>query len=119
MSAFPGTLRVDLIEDSQVGKWRVVEPFHYQSDVAGATFIVPAGFTTDFCSVPRIPIAFDILGSRARRAGVVHDYLYSTHPVDRETADKVLREMALLCGLNEAEAESMYLAVRAGGESHW
>jgi hypothetical protein len=119
MSAFLNPLRVELVEDSADGKWRVLEPFQYQSDIGQATFVVPANFETDFCSVPRIPLAYSILGNRARRAGVVHDFLYSAHPVDRETADEILREMVLLCGLGEVEAESFFLAVRFGGASHW
>lgn len=120
MSAFIGKLRVELLDDSTQGKWGLTEPFGYQSDVAGMTFIAPIGFTTDFCSVPRIPLAFDILGDRARMSGTIHDLLYTApHLVDRSMADQVLREMLLLEGIPHLEAMEFYLAVRAGGESHW
>jgi len=119
MSQFLNKLRVELVDDITDGTWSVLEAFSYQSDVAAQTFTVPVGFETDFCSVPRIPGVFDILGDRARRAGTVHDFLYTAHPVDRETADKVLKEMVLLCGVDEVEAEAFYAAVRLGGASHW
>jgi hypothetical protein len=42
-----------------------------------------------------------------------------THEVDRKTADKLLKEMLLLDGVDEYEAQAFYLAVRLGGGSHW
>jgi hypothetical protein len=60
-----------------------------------------------------------LLGDRARKAGTIHDWLYTTHVVDRETADKVLREMLVLDGVDECEAQAFYAAVRIGGGSHW
>ena len=119
MSRFSGDLIVRLLEDTEGGLWQLVAPLSFQSDVAGITVNVPAGFKTDFASVPRIPGVFDFLGDRARMAGTVHDFLYSSHITDRETADKILREMCLLDGLNEAESEMFYIAVRVGGEAHW
>lgn len=84
---------------------------------------VPKLFVTDFASVPKylkplIPSKFIY-----NQVVVVHDYLYSTHEVDRETADQILRE-----GLQYIDNYSMrskiwsnifYYAVRAFGQSHW
>lgn len=119
MSAFIGALRTDLIKDDEAGLFELVLPFGYASDVAGKTFTAPIGFRTDFCSVPRVPIAYEMLGNRARMAGTIHDWLYTSHEVDRKMADEVLREMLLLEGVDHFEAMEFYLAVRAGGGSHW
>jgi hypothetical protein len=119
MSAFIGDLIVKLIEDDQSGIWELVVPFSFQSDLAGITIVAPQGFRTDFCSVPRVPLAYTLLGDRARQSGTIHDALYTSHIVDRETADKVLHEMLLLNGVDEIEAAAFYIAVRQYGGSHW
>ncbi|WP_295991532.1 DUF1353 domain-containing protein [Rugamonas sp.] len=114
-----GNLSVDLIEDDESGKWQLTAPLGFMSEVLGRVVTVPAGFTTDFCSVPRVPIAFELLGNRARKSGTIHDWLYTSHEVDRETADKVLREMLRQNGVDICEAEAFFVAVRFGGGSHW
>ena len=119
MGKFIGKLAVDLIEDDQSGLWELREPLSFQSDVAGVTITAPVGHRTDFCSVPRVPLAFCMLGDRARKSGTIHDRLYVTHELPREIADKVLKEMLLQNGVGEFEANEFYLAVRAFGGSHW
>jgi len=55
--------------------WVLDSPLVYYSDIVGE-ITVPAGFETDFASVPRVPIAFTLYGNRAHREGVIHDYLF-------------------------------------------
>src|SRR6185369_10709283 len=38
----------------------------FTSALCGRTLTAPAGFVTDFCSVPRVPVAFALLGDRAQ-----------------------------------------------------
>jgi hypothetical protein len=120
VSKFVGDLVVKLVKDDASGLWELTQPLVYQSDLLGKSVTVPAGFKTDFCSVPRIPFAFDLLGNRARMSGCVHDFLYTApHLTDRKTADCVLKEMLQIDGVNDLEAEMFYLAVRVGAASHW
>lgn len=119
MTGFVGKLVVELVNSDMSGIWALREELSFVSVVAGITVTAPVGFQTDFCSVPRIPFAYDMLGNRAHRSGTIHDRLYVTHEIPRETADKVLKEMLLLDGVGEFEAEQFYWAVRAGGGSHW
>jgi len=119
MSAFVGDLDARLIKDDESGLFQLLQPFGFQSDVAKVMITAPIGFTTDFCSVPRVPFAYDMLGNRARKSGAIHDRLYVTHELPREMADKVLREMLLLDGVGPFEAMEFYLAVRQFGGAHW
>ncbi len=119
MPAFQGDLVVRLVNDDAQGLWELVEPLSFHSDLLGRTITAPAGHRTDFCSVPRVPFVYDILGDRARKSGTIHDWLYTSHETDRQTADMILREMLLVDGIGPKEAEMFYLAVRAGGASHW
>jgi hypothetical protein len=97
VSGFLSALRVEQIEDTSHdgrGTWTLIDPLVYDSDVAGKVITVPTGFVTDFASVPRVPFAYWIAGDVAHPAAVVHDWLYSSHEVDRPTADAVLEEAA-------------------------
>jgi hypothetical protein len=64
-----------------------------------AAFTVPAGFETDFASVPKTPVAFLLTADSAHEASAVHDWLYSEHAVLRDVADAVLRESSLVSGV--------------------
>lgn len=113
-SLFDGT-EIDEFE----GIWQLDAPLAYYSLILGRLVTIPAGFKTDFASVPRLPIVYLAAGNKGNRAAVVHDWLYSTQCVDRGTADRVLREAMLSCGYSDMLANSFYLAVRTFGESHW
>lgn len=54
--------------------WMLREALEYRSQLIGMV-IVPAGFTTDFASVPRAPLAYWLTGDTAHGSAVVHDYL--------------------------------------------
>lgn len=119
MPAFIGDLVVKLVNDDKQGLWELVQPLSFQSDLLAGVITAPAGHKTDFCSVPRVPFVYDILGDRARKSGTIHDWLYTSHQVDRLTADCVLEEMLMVDGIGPAEARMFYLAVRIGGGTHW
>ncbi|AOZ01304.1 hypothetical protein BKK81_12110 [Cupriavidus sp. USMAHM13] len=101
------------------GLWRLVEPLVYQSDVAGRTFEVPPGFETDLASVPRLPVVYLLAGGTSNEAAVVHDFLYTKHPVRRAVADAVLREASAVTGVPAWRRWLMYWGVRLGGGPHW
>lgn len=119
---FRTPLRVERIEDTSHdgrGTWRLLAPLVYRSEVADAIFVVPEDFVTDLASVPRLPFAYLLTGGLAHGAAVVHDWLYTTHVVDRPTADAVFREAALECGVSAWQAWLMWAGVRVGGGGSW
>lgn len=105
--------------DEQKGLYSLLNPLVYCSAILERTLVVPAGFVTDFASVPRLPVVYLAAGGKGERAAVVHDWLYSTESVERATADAVLREALLSCGYSPALASTFYAAVRTFGASHW
>ncbi|UWX68802.1 DUF1353 domain-containing protein [Burkholderia gladioli] len=123
MSAFLSRLEVELVSDSTNsgrGTWRLTAPLVYQSDVADRVFTVPAGFETDFASVPRAPVAFLLAADSAHEASTVHDFLYTApHPVTRSLADAVLKEASIVSGVPAWRAWLMWAGVRIGGSGHW
>jgi hypothetical protein len=99
--------------------WTVLQPLIYESDVAQRVFIVPEGLTTDFASVPRLPLAFLLTGDCAQAAATIHDYAYRTAIVDRAMADKVFKEAAIASGEPAWRAALMYAGIRLGGWMAW
>ena len=93
--------------------WVLREPLRYEE------LIIPAGFVTDFASVPRL---FWTLFPRTGRylvAAIVHDYLYWSQTSTREEADRVFLEAMRRAGVNEMQATTMYYTVRLTGEAAW
>jgi len=74
MSKFLTELDCHLKDDDKI--WELDFSLQYESDILGK-IIVPAGFQTDFSSVPRwIPIASNALLGKAHREGCLHDFAY-------------------------------------------
>jgi len=109
-------LRVEEIDDTH---WRLLEPYAFASAVTGTILLVPAGFVTDFASVPRVPIAYWLVGNTAHGAAVIHDWLYTTGAFPKETADAVFREAMRDAGVPWWRRWMMYLGVRWGGTAAW
>ena len=121
MARFLTTLRVERVEDTSRdgrGTWQLLNLFAYKSEVAETIFVVPQGFVTDFASVPRIPVAFLLTGDCAQEAAVIHDWLYTSHEVDRDVADAVFKE-AVALGNPGWRAWLMWAGVRIGGGGSW
>jgi hypothetical protein len=119
MSRFLSKCVLEVADDQDDGKWLLMADLQYESDVAERTITVPAGFQTDLASVPRLPFVYLLCGDCARQAAVVHDYLYTTHLVERAMADAVLREASAVTGVPWWRRTLMYWGVRIGGASHW
>ncbi len=119
MSRFLTRLRVEPATDKDDGNWRLLEALIYDSDVAGRVIVVPVGFVTNFASVPRIPIVYELAGDTSSEAATVHDYLYSTHLVSRDVADAVLREASAVSAVPWWRRQLMWAGVRAFGWTHW
>jgi hypothetical protein len=111
---------LDETSNSGRGLWKLVEPLVYHSALTNEVYTVPAGFKTDFASVPRLPVLWLALGDTAREAGTLHDWLYTApHPTDRATADALLREAAISTGWGAIRAQALCIGVRTFGAAFW
>ena len=92
---FVTTLRAEHL----IGKWwRLTSDLVYQSPLINAVITVPAGFVTDFASVPRLPVAYWFFGNRANAPAALHDRNYRFGDVSRLTADKIFNEAMAATG---------------------
>jgi hypothetical protein len=84
-----------------------------------AAVVVPAGFVTDFASIPRIAWSIFPTDGDYTYPAVVHDYLYWSQQTSRVDADEVFRLMMKEFQISDASIAIIHTAVRAGGESAW
>lgn len=94
----------------------------YFSPLLGYTVTIPAGFPTDFASVPRLPFAFLLAGDTGHYAAVVHDWIYSGRFAacrSRRLADDVLVEALAATGVPVWRRGLMWWAVRIFGWRAW
>ncbi|WP_280236193.1 DUF1353 domain-containing protein [Nocardia cyriacigeorgica] len=99
-----------VVEEIDEKFWRVVQPLEYR----GATerFVVPAGFRTDFASVPR-PVVWLIPRYGAyTKAAILHDYLLDSGVVSVADADGIFRRTLRELGVSVPRRWMMWAAVR-------
>lgn len=107
-----------VVKECPDGKWELVEDLIYDGN--RDTFIVPAGFKTDFASVPRV--FWNIIpptSPRYTKAAVLHDWFYAKQGVTRSDADGLFRRIMRDSGVGKVKRGIMWLAVRAFGWLSW
>jgi hypothetical protein len=100
--------------------WELDEPFQYTNGVIKIT--IDKGFQCDFCSVPRVPIAYLLVGAIGEEAGLVHDYGYREGAIPKMTraeVDKLFYNILGECGVSWWKRKAMYYAVRVGAGRNW
>lgn len=114
-AGFHNRVRVELIDhlanDGQ-GEWELLAPLVFE-DRDGTLWTVPAGFTTDFSSVPRLPVVYLRYGNRAHAPAVVHDWAIRTKACTREHADDLFLQAMESIGMADKHVGPMYRAVSA------
>jgi Protein of unknown function (DUF1353) len=95
------------------------EPFMATADDVLIT--VPKGFASDYASVPKLPVLFEVLGGIGKLAALLHDFLYSSvcapglRLLGRAWADDVFYYALLEQGIARWKAWLMWMAVRSAG----
>lgn len=113
MSAFLTELRIVNVDDAND---KLTRSLVFESDVLKRKIKVPRGFVTDYASVPRLPVAYLLAGGEARKAAVVHDYLYRNQGLcTRAQADAVFEEAMRVTGQPWWRRKLMWLGVRTFG----
>jgi hypothetical protein len=138
-SGFQTELSVRLKKDSD-RIWIVTAGLQYYSELLNRLITVPTWFQTesnesigesdkvederlfytDFASVPRIPVVYNLWGDRAHREAVLHDYVYCKNSIPiltRSEADSVFLEAMKSTGKPIYIRYPMYLGVRIGGSA--
>jgi hypothetical protein len=80
---------------------------------------VPAGFETDFASIPKLFWSILPPNGKYTGAAVIHDFLYHHHRYTRKRSDQIFREAMKVLGVNWLTRGIMYQAVRWFGAKAW
>lgn len=97
--------------------WEVTEDYSFMF-FTGEFFVIPAGFITDFASVPRFLWSIIPPNGRTAPASVLHDFLYENTVGDRLMAD-LFFYYELRKAVGNTQALIMYTAVRLFGAYRW
>jgi hypothetical protein len=125
VSGFSGPLDVQILDVSRGGRItaRLLQAFGYDPGDGKGPITAPAGFETDFASVPWGLWNFEAPLGDGGKAAVVHDYLYATRGLDglysRAEADGVFRKGLADLGVPAWKRALLWAAVRVGGAGGW
>ena len=100
-------------------RWKLERGFIFASEVAGRLIYVREDFICDLASIPRIPLVFLLLGDRAIRAGLVHDWLYYTGQLSKTQSDLVFYEVLRAEGYLRITSAIATAGVLIGGWIAW
>jgi hypothetical protein len=95
------------------------EDLPYSVGASGIVITIPAGFVTDYASIPRGLWSFFPPHGQYSKAAIIHDYLYWTQECTKEQADNLL-----LIAMKESDVDgvskwTIYYGVDVLGKSSW
>lgn len=103
------------VEELDHDRWKLLEKLHYQGQ--RDLFEVPAGFVTDFASVPGLFTWLIPRYGRFTKAAILHDYLCDEAKAGRfirAQADGIFRRVMRELGIGFLRRWIMWAAVRLG-----
>jgi hypothetical protein len=120
LSQFTTELNVRPLSDGK--NWVLLDEFSYDVGFldSGDTITVPAGFVTDFTSIPKL--AWSIIGGpwgKYGKAAVIHDYLFATQQRGWRKANQIFLEGMKVLGVSWWKRTAMYSMVAAFSWVSW
>ena len=100
-------------------KHMLTRHLQFYSAILDKVITAPAGFTTDFGSVPRLPLAYSLFGDVGHASAAIHDYLLVTGVIPRWEADKIYVEALKVEKVGAWRRYPMFLGVRIGTVIAW
>lgn len=95
----------------------LVEPVRFKLRRQGHVITIPAGFVTDFASIPPFLRPLFTHDDIHDIPALLHDYLYWTHSCSQEQADLLFRSALREMGVSRWESRAIYAGVRMAGEA--
>jgi hypothetical protein len=99
--------------------WIVRQPLIYTIGISKDSLTVPAGFVTDFASIPQVFHSLLRQNGNYLLPAVVHDYLYWKQTCTREQADQILWLGMIENKVPAYQRAPIYVAVRTAGGYAW
>ncbi len=99
--------------------WKLTQPLSYNVNNLDDIITVPAGFVTDYASVPIVANWFIPKSGEYDPAAVIHDWLYFKKDRPRSECDGIFCEAMKSLNVNFIKGQTMYYALRAFGWIAW
>jgi hypothetical protein len=97
----------------------LLEPMVYKIGSTKHKIVIPAGFVTDYASIPKRLWSIYSPHDQYSRAAVVHDYLYWSQLCTRIQADNLLMIAMKESNVSEVTRNNVYAGVTSFGKSSW
>lgn len=97
----------------------LLEPMIYVIGDTKSFITIPAGFVTDYASIPRPLWGLYSPHDQYSRAAIVHDYLYWSQLCTRDQADNLFMIAMKESDVPVVTREIVYLGVHERGQSSW
>jgi len=97
--------------------WFLEEPLTYRILDTDYSITVPAGFVTDYASIPRSACLFLPTHGAHSRAAIVHDYLYWTGACSQSRADKIMYLAMVEQGVKVSTRRTIYNTLERFGKA--
>lgn len=115
MELFTTTLKTE-----QIGRWKHRLIADLVFEYHGRTYVVPAGFVTDFASIRVLHnvvlfVLFALVAGYGNYAATLHDWLYSRGELTRKQCDRLFYRALRDEGIARWRAGLFYAGVRLGG----
>ncbi len=99
--------------------WIVRQPLRYRIGVSSQEIVVPAGFVTDFASIPQVLQSIIRANGNYILPAVVHDYLYWNQSCTRKQADQIFLLAMIENKVGALHQKAIHGAVAVAGGFAW
>ena len=99
--------------------WMLTEPLVFKPSGSDVAVVVPAGFVTDFASLPRAFCSLLPPAGKYLAAVIIHDFLYWDQSCDRQVADRMLATFMKDSKVDRVQGGLIKAGVRVGGIGGW
>lgn len=100
--------------------WTLLEDIEWSIGKSEVTLTVPAGFVTDYASVPQGLWSIGLSPhDRYSRASIIHDYLYWSQVCTKEQSDRLMVIAMKDSKVGSFDEFAVYKGVQYGGQKSW
>lgn len=100
--------------------WMLSMDLKYSIGGTGVAITVPAGFVTDFASIPEFLWSYGLSPhGKYSKASIIHDYLYWTQNCTKAQADNILLIAMKESDVSSIKENEIYAGVNLGGRPSW
>lgn len=100
--------------------WMLLSDYLFETKQSNQVITVPAGFVTDYASVPELFIKVGAaLRGRFNKAAIVHDWLYWSQECTRLQADNIFKLAMKENNVPDVQALILYNIVKEKGKKAW